>query len=116
MTRFASKLLILISLLIVPGLVAAQELSGPEKNFEHLWKTYDRNYALFGANHSDWDALYKVYRPRVTSKTTDDELFQIIADMLGNLNDNPVRLSSPKRRFQSGILGQMKMEGCDRDA
>ena len=115
MIRFASKLLIFASLFVVPGFAAAQELSGPEKNFEHLWKTYDRNYALFGAKHIDWDALYKVYRPRVTSKTTDDELFQIIADMLGNLNDNHVRLSSPKRRFQSGILGQMKMEDFSLD-
>jgi carboxyl-terminal processing protease len=110
MTRFFSILLILAALSVVPGLVAAQQLSEPEKNFEHLWKTYDRNYALFGAKHIDWDALYKVYRPRVTAKTTDDELFQIIADMLGNLNDNHVGLSSPKRRFQSGILGQMKIE------
>jgi len=110
MTRFFSILLILAALSVVPGLVAAQQLSEPEKNFEHLWKTYDRNYALFGAKHIDWDALYKVYRPRVTAKTTDDELFQIISDMLGNLNDNHVGLSSPKRRFQSGILGQMKME------
>jgi hypothetical protein len=30
--------------------------------------------------------------------------------MLGNLNDNHVSLSSPTRRFRSGILGQMKME------
>jgi len=100
---------------VLPRLAAAQELSEPEKNFEHLWKTYDRNYALFGAKHIDWDALYKVYRPRVTSKTTDDELFQIIADMLGNLNDNHVGLSSSKRQFRSGILGQMKMEDFSLD-
>ncbi|HZM91094.1 MAG TPA: S41 family peptidase [Blastocatellia bacterium] len=115
MTRFFSQLLILAALIVVPAYVAAQDLSEPEKNFEHLWKTYDRNYALFGAKHIDWDALYKVYRPRVTSKTTDDELFQIISDLLGNLNDNHVRLSSSKRRFQSGILGQMKMEDFSLD-
>ncbi len=117
MYRLISRLLVLAALFVsvVPGFVFAQDLSEPEKNFEHLWKTYDRNYALFGAKHIDWDALYKVYRPRVTSKTTDDELFQIIADMLGNLNDNHVRLLSPKRQFQSGILGQMKMEDFSLD-
>ncbi|MEK6287250.1 MAG: S41 family peptidase [Acidobacteriota bacterium] len=111
MLRVAARLLVItvLSILVVPCFVSAQELSEPEENFEHLWKTYDRNYALFGAKHIDWDALYKVYRPRVSAKTTEDELFQIIADMLGNLNDNHVRLSSPKRQFQSGILGQMKM-------
>ena len=113
MTRFLLKL-VFISIVVIPGF-AAQELGEPEKNFEHLWKTFDRNYALFGAKHIDWDALYKVYRPRVTPRTTDDELFQIIADMLGNLNDNHVRLSSPTRRFQSGILGQMKMEDFSLD-
>jgi C-terminal processing protease CtpA/Prc/Flp pilus assembly protein TadD len=115
MIRLVSRLLILTSIFVIPALAAAQEQNEPEKNFEQLWKTYDRNYALFGAKHIDWDALYKVYRPRVTSKTTDDDLFQIIADMLGNLNDNHVRLSSPKRRFQSGILGQMKMEDFSLD-
>ena len=114
MIRLVSRLLV-VAVLLVPLAFGAQEMSEPEKNFEHLWKTFDRNYALFGAKDIDWDALYKVYRPRVTSKTTDDELFQIIADMLGNLNDNHVRLSSPKRRFQSGILGQMKMEDFSLD-
>jgi C-terminal processing protease CtpA/Prc len=116
MLKVSFRLLVLAALFVVaPRFAAAQELSEPEKNFEHLWKTYDRNYALFGAKHIDWDALYKVYRPRVTAKTTEDELFQIIADMLGNLNDNHVRLMSPKRQFQSGILGQMKMEDFSLD-
>jgi tetratricopeptide (TPR) repeat protein len=115
MIRLVSRLLVIAVLFVAPAYAAAQELSEPERNFEHLWKTFDRNYALFGAKDIDWDALYKVYRPRVTSKTTDDELFQILADMLGNLNDNHVGLSSPKRRFQSGILGQMKMEDFSLD-
>jgi C-terminal processing protease CtpA/Prc/Flp pilus assembly protein TadD len=117
MLRVTGRLLLIAALIVVvaPRFAAAQELSEPEKNFEHLWKTYDRNYALFGAKHIDWDALYKVYRPQVTAKTTEDELFQIIADMLGNLNDNHVRLISPKRQFQSGILGQMKMEDFSLD-
>lgn len=116
MFKIAVRLLVLTGLFtLVPLAVPAQQLSEPEKNFEHLWKTYDRNYALFGAKHIDWDALYKVYRPRVTAKTTDDELFQIMADLLGNLNDNHIRLMSNKRQFQSGILGQMKMEDFSLD-
>lgn len=113
----------LVTLVLLTGLMiataprpaAAQELSEPEKLFEQLWKTYDNNYALFNAKHVDWGLLYKVYRPRVTSKTTEDELFQVLSDLLGNLNDNHVRLTSPTRRFQSGILGQMKMEDFSLD-
>ena len=88
----------------------AQRLSEPEKNFEQLWQTFDRNYALFGAKRIDWDALFRVYRPRVTPQTTDDQLFDIMTGLLGHLNDNHVRLISQSRGYQSGILGQMKME------
>ena len=90
----------------------AQELSKPEQNFETLWNLFDRNYALFEPKNIDWDMLYQVYRPKVTSKTTDDELFQIMSDMLGHLNDNHVSLrsSNPSRRYCAGILNDKIME------
>jgi tetratricopeptide (TPR) repeat protein len=108
---------IFITLLVMSSArtVQGQELSPPEKNFEYLWQTYDRNYALFGAKHIDWTALYKVYRPRVSASTTDSDLFDILSSMLGNLNDNHIRLSSPNRGFQSGILGEMKQESFSLD-
>jgi tetratricopeptide (TPR) repeat protein len=91
----------------------SQELSGPEKNFEHLWKTLDRNYAIFGPRHVDWPALYKLYRPRVTAQTSDDELFAVMSSMLGHLNDNHVFLVSekPSRFFSAGYLNQLLGEG-----
>lgn len=89
--------------------VSAQELSPPEENFEYLWQTLDRNYAIFGPKHVDWNALYSVYRPRVTPETSDDDLFEIMSDMLGHLNDNHVFLSSddPNRFFCAGYLSQV---------
>lgn len=30
----------------------------PVLNFEHVWKTLDRNYGQFLIKHVDWDALY----------------------------------------------------------
>ena len=93
----------------------AQSEKDPIRLFEELWKTYYMNYALFGVKHIDWDALYRVYRPRVTAHTSDDELFAVMSDMLGNLNDNHIRLTSQDRRFQSGILGRMKMEDFSLD-
>ena len=39
----------------------------PVVNFEHVWKTLDRNYGQFLVKHVDWDALYRVYRPQVDS-------------------------------------------------
>jgi carboxyl-terminal processing protease len=103
-TLWVVLLLVLIN--ISPS-VRAQELSEPEKNFEHLWKTFDQNYGIFGAKKVDWHALYKVYRPQVTPQATDDELFEIMSRMLKHLNDNHVMLRSPNRTFISGILGEL---------
>lgn len=107
---------VLIILSVIGGVpVKAQELSEPEKNFEYLWKAFDRSYGIFLPKRVDWSLLYKVYRPKVTPKTTDDELFDIMAGMLGHLNDNHVRLRSPKRQFSAGVLQQTKNEGFSLD-
>jgi len=108
---WAAFLLMIAAAPLFPAV--SQELSGPEKNFEHLWKTLDRNYAIFGPRHVDWEALYKLYRPRVTAQTTDDELFAVMSAMLGHLNDNHVFLMSekPDRFFSAGYLNQLLGEG-----
>ena len=95
------------SLLCVRG--ENQDLSEPEKNFEHLWKDFDQNYGIFGPKRVNWDLLYKVYRPKVTPQTTDDELFTIMSGMLKQLNDNHVRLRKEGKQFTSGLLGEIKM-------
>jgi peptidase S41-like protein/tricorn protease-like protein len=89
----------------------AQDKNDPELIFEYLWKTYDRNYALFEVKNIDWDALYNVYRPKVNPNTTEDELFDILSDLIGHLNDNHVwlRSKSLKRQYRSGLLGEIKM-------
>lgn len=85
---------------------AAQELTETEKCFEQLWKTFDEKYALFDAKGIDWRALYDVYRPQVTAETNDEELFGVLSDLLGHLNDNHVMLISedPPRFFGAGLL------------
>ena len=102
---------IIFCMVLSTGLLNAQELSEPEKNFEHLWKIFDRNYGIFLPKRVDWKLLYQVYRPKVTAETSEDELFDIMAAMLGHLNDNHVNLRSPKRRFGAGVLQQIKNEG-----
>jgi len=80
----------------------------PEKTFDQLWTTLDDGYALFGVKGIDWKALYDVYRPRVGRRTTDDELFEIMTQLLGHLNDNHVMLRSeePGRFYCAGYLYQ----------
>ena len=89
----------------------AQESKDPVENFEYLWKTFDRHYGIFLPKGVDWNLLYKVYRPKVTSETTEDELFDIMSQMLGHLNDNHVRLRSQTRSYCAGILEEIPREG-----
>ncbi len=92
--------------------VRADDLSLPEKTFESTWKAFDNQYALLGVKNIDWNAIYRIYRSRVTSTTTDDELFEILSHMLSHLNDNHVNLTSKdeNRYFNAGYLHQLATE------
>lgn len=70
----------------------------PVLNFEHAWKTLDRNYGQFRVKNVDWDAIYRVYRPRISAATTDQELWDILLAMMGHLNDAHLCLADGKRR------------------
>ena len=76
----------------------------PEKNFELLWETFNKRYPFFQLRNVDWKKQRDTYRPRVTSKTSDDELFEIFCQMLDPLNDGHVELKTKasghrKKRF-----------------
>ncbi len=76
-------------------------LRDPELNFEKLWETFQNRYPFFELRNVDWKKQYETYRPRVSSLTTDDELFDIFCKMLDPLNDGHVELKArtgPDRR------------------
>ena len=67
-------------------------IRNPEKNFEELWKTFHNRYPFFELRNVDWKRQYDTYRPKVTKKTSDDELFDIFCQMLAPLHDGHVEL------------------------
>ena len=76
----------------------------PEKNFKLLWETFNKRYPFFQLRNVDWKRQRDIYGPRVTSKTSDDELFEIFCQMLDPLNDGHVELRARasghrKKRF-----------------
>lgn len=73
----------------------------PVLNFEFVWKALDRNYGQFLVKRADWDALYRVYRPMVSTTTTDQELWDILLAMMGHLNDRHLCLADGKRRVDA---------------
>ena len=64
----------------------------PIERFDAFWRAFNENYALFDVKHIDWDRVRRVYRPRVTSATTDDELWSLLTEMIDLLNDAHVTL------------------------
>jgi len=94
----------LIDALLQPPPAPKVGLSPPETVFESFWAAFNQGYALFGVKHVDWDAVYRVYRPRVGAGTTDDELWALLAQLIGLLNDVHVSLADPRadRRVRSG--------------
>ena len=61
-------------------------------NFEMLWKICDENYCYFDYKNIDWDSIYTAYEPRIHNGMSDDELFQVCAEMLAELKDGHVNL------------------------
>lgn len=74
----------------------------PVDVFDAFWHEIDRNYSFFTYTHLNWDSIYTVYRPRVSSATDDRELFQIFGQMLDLLHDAHTNLYSP-----FGVIGNI---------
>jgi hypothetical protein len=68
--------------------------SDPGKNFEALWRTFHNRYPFFDLRNVDWNKQYEIYRPQVTSETSDEELFDVLRRMLDPLNDGHVELNA----------------------
>jgi len=67
--------------------------------FDELWNIINERYALFSTKTVNWAAVYQLYKPRVKSNTSPDDLFKICSDMLGELQDGHITLQSATRTF-----------------
>ena len=66
----------------------------PYGNFDALWSILDERYCFFAYKNIDWDEIYTTYRARLDDKMSDKELFGVLAEMLDELQDGHVNLSS----------------------
>lgn len=99
--------MLLLLLAFYPSVKAQSPAASPEAVFDTLWEMFDQRYALFPAKSIDWQKLHDVYRPRIVSGMTEEELFVVLTDMLSHLNDNHVILlaQSLGRDFSAGYIG-----------
>lgn len=66
----------------------------PKENFQLLWKTVDENYCFFDLKEIDWKEIKIKYEKKVTDDMDEKALFAICSDMLNELKDGHVNLSS----------------------
>lgn len=67
-------------------------------NFEALWHIIDEHYCFFEektqAYGLNWDAVYEKYSQQVSGPLTDSQLFEVLGNMLSELRDGHVNMSS----------------------
>ena len=70
----------------------------PVGNYESLWRIIDEHYCFFDYKQQeyglDWNAVYDKYKVRVNNNMTTVQLFEVLCDMLAELRDGHVNLSS----------------------
>ena len=63
-------------------------------NFDALWSIVDEHYCFFGYKEVDWDSVRTVFRPKVRNNMGSYAFFDLCGDMLDELQDGHVNLSS----------------------
>ncbi len=76
----------------------------PLENFDYFWNQINEKYAYFELKKVDWDAVRLQYEPLVFEGMSDDSLFQVMADMMAELEDGHNNLISSFNRSYSWVI------------
>jgi len=81
--------------------------TSPEKVLKSLWNDFNNIHAYLdfrmsqNLEYANWNDVYDKFSGKVNKNTSDDDLFDVCADMLKVLNDSHVGLYSPKDQESS---------------
>jgi prepilin-type processing-associated H-X9-DG protein len=89
----------------------------PPMNFEIFWRTYLENYPFFSLRGVNWAEVRRKYRPRITDRTSPEELFGIFQEMIEPLYDAHtfVEAGSLKKGFWGYRAGAAPLDPRDTD-
>ena len=90
---------IIIPLTLLTSCIGEEEFDNSGNgNFEALWRLVDERYCFFDQAEKefglDWNAVYDRYKPIADTCRDEIILFELLGDMLGELRDGHVNLSS----------------------
>lgn len=91
---------ILLLLFVLPLLPSCQQGMdydpSPQANFEALWQMMDRQYCFFDYKAQqiglNWDSVHTRYATRLHPQMTRSQLFEVLTDMLSEVQDGHVNL------------------------
>lgn len=98
MKKISFWLLALSSWLLVSCVDIEERDDTATGNFEALWTILDEHYCFFDYKQKeyglDWNDVYAKYKVRINNNMSTVQLFEVLCDMLGELRDGHVNLSS----------------------
>ncbi|MDR0426986.1 MAG: peptidase S41, partial [Dysgonamonadaceae bacterium] len=93
--KIKSAILLLLSVISVSSCLDIEEYeNNPRGNFEVLWKIMDEHYCFFGYKDVDWNQVHSDYSQRITDDMNSESLFMLLDEMLQELKDGHVNISS----------------------
>tara|TARA_B100001109_G_C18858333_1_gene472738 strand:- start:2219 stop:3220 length:1002 start_codon:yes stop_codon:yes gene_type:complete len=78
----------------------------PLVNFDYLWNQVNDKYAFFEVKGIDWNASRLKYRSQLNSQTSDEALFEVMGNMLTELQDGHTNLISHFNTSSFGVEQQ----------
>jgi hypothetical protein len=92
-----------------------KENNDPRTVFDSFWYELDRNYSFFDKTNLNWDSVYTSNHSKITSNTSDEELYQMfsgILDLLGDAHSNiytPYGIGGNTDYFDKYPVNQMNL-------
>lgn len=85
----------------------------PITTFEYLWQSVDERYSFFEYKNIDWENAKRRYEVKINKRMSDEALFNVLFDMLGELRDGHVNLVSDFQvsRYDITLLGPENYNG-----
>lgn len=83
------------------ALLGGDPAENPQEVFDHLWTDLRNRYSYFELKNIDWEAVKLQYAPLIREDMGEIELFEVLADLLFELEDGHVNLTSSFNRSRN---------------
>ncbi|MBU2972451.1 S41 family peptidase [Pseudoalteromonas sp. C2R02] len=82
----------------------------PEQDFEIFWQNYKEHYAFFHIENVNWDEIYQTFVTQVSATTSQEELFEVFAQMIAPLKDFHVGIENEKIDEEFSVSRKLEMQ------